>query len=316
VETRASHVVVGAFTLGVFAIALTFVLWLGKLRIAGEWDHYDVVFEEAVTGLLVGGAVQYGGIQVGEVRKLTLDQEDPSRVIARIRVAHGTPVKVDTIAKLALTGLTGVTVIQLSGGTKEAPMLGAGPGEEVPRLVASPSSLQKLLVSSEGVFVSVQDVLIRLGAALSTENLDNISATLDHVEKFTRGLSDHEDEIGEAIEDLAAASKALKRTLQRTDRLVEKLDKVAGSADKVLNEDAKKTLESARRLADSATSLIEQNRKAISSFANEDLRDVTLTLRELRAAVRALRELSEMLREDPQSLLRGKKETPREYAPR
>jgi phospholipid/cholesterol/gamma-HCH transport system substrate-binding protein len=124
-ETRASHVLIGAFTLAIFALAFLFVLWIGKLRLAREWDYYDVLFEEAVSGLTVGGAVQYQGIQVGEVRRLSLDPTDPNKVIARVRVAGGTPVKTDTKAKLAITGLTGVSVIQLSGGTRTAPMLSA-----------------------------------------------------------------------------------------------------------------------------------------------------------------------------------------------
>jgi ABC-type sugar transport system ATPase subunit len=50
--------------------------------------------------------VQYNGIQVGEVSQLKLDPRDPRKVIARIRVAADTPIKVDATAKLGLLGLT------------------------------------------------------------------------------------------------------------------------------------------------------------------------------------------------------------------
>lgn len=314
-ETQARHALIGTFTLAVLALAVVFVVWLGKLRLNREWDEYDVVFTESVAGLSSGGAVEYSGIQVGDVRKLSLHPRDPKQVIARIRVNAGTPVKVDTKAKLAVTGITGLAVIHLFGGTEAAPVLTAKKGQEVPRIIAEESSLQKLLVSSEEVLANAQDVLARLSAALSDDNLDKISATLDHVEKITRTVADHDEEIGVAIKELAVASKSLRRTIASTDKLVARMDKLAGSADQVLTGETKHTLESARLLAESATSLIEENRQALTTFSNDDLAKVGSALRDLRAAVRALRELSDLLKEDPQSLLRGKKETPREHVP-
>src|SRR5690606_13238633 len=101
-ETRAHHVLIGAFTLLVVAAALAFVLWLAKSHTDQDYGVYDVVFNEAVTGLSKGGGVQYRGITVGEVTQLSLAPDDPRKVIARIRVAGQTPIKVDTHAKLAL----------------------------------------------------------------------------------------------------------------------------------------------------------------------------------------------------------------------
>src|SRR6185369_8448478 len=138
----------------------------------------------------------------------------------------------------------------------------------------------------EEVLASAQEVLIRLSIALSDENLDKIAATLDHVEKLTRTVSDHDKEIGVALEELAAASKSLRRTITSTDRLVVRLDKLATNADQVLSGETKHTLESARLLAESATTLIEENRQALSSFSHDDLAKVGAALRDLRAAVR------------------------------
>jgi phospholipid/cholesterol/gamma-HCH transport system substrate-binding protein len=72
---------------------------------------------EAVTGLSVGSPVQYNGIAVGSITKLSLAPDDPRQVIADVRIESNTPIKTDTRAKLGITSLTGPTVIQLSGGT-------------------------------------------------------------------------------------------------------------------------------------------------------------------------------------------------------
>ena len=85
-ETRAHHVLIGAFTIGIFLIALGFVLWMSKTGVDRGFVDYDIVFTEAVTGLSTGGVVQYNGIKVGEVTQLHLAPDDPRKVVARVRL--------------------------------------------------------------------------------------------------------------------------------------------------------------------------------------------------------------------------------------
>ncbi|MEX0606693.1 MAG: MlaD family protein, partial [Halofilum sp. (in: g-proteobacteria)] len=75
-ETRAHHVLIGLFTVLGVSAALLFALWLARPG-GDHTEVYDVVFREPVTGLAVGSAVRYSGIQVGRVDQLRLDPEDP-----------------------------------------------------------------------------------------------------------------------------------------------------------------------------------------------------------------------------------------------
>src|SRR3989475_13304434 len=59
----------------------------------------------------------------GSIIELNLVPDDPRQVVARIRLNSTTPVKTDTRAKLAITSLTGPSIIQLSGGTPQSPAL-------------------------------------------------------------------------------------------------------------------------------------------------------------------------------------------------
>ena len=136
-ETRANHVLIGAFTLGVCLFAVLFALWMAKYTTEKAYAEYDVVFQEAVTGLSTGSQVLYSGISVGEVRALSLMKDDPRKVVARVRLSAETPVRTDTRAKLTMTGLTGVAVIQLSGGSPDDLMhpqtLAAKPSTDIRR---------------------------------------------------------------------------------------------------------------------------------------------------------------------------------------
>jgi phospholipid/cholesterol/gamma-HCH transport system substrate-binding protein len=322
-ETKASHVLIGAFTLAVLVLAVVFALWLGKLSLDREWDEYDIVFTEAVTGLSVGGAVQYNGIQVGEVRRLSLAPDNPSEVYARVRVNGGTPIKVDTQAKLTFTGLTGVAIIQLTGGTNQAALLREQAGDgEVARLIAQESALQKLMSSSEDIVTSVNDMLLRVSLLLNEENLGKVSATLDHIEKVSGAIADKSEGLGQAVADLSEASRVLKSTLAQTDRLVARIEQATASTQRLLDHEAKELLVSARtsldaakRFADSAYVTIEQNRDAVTSFSNQGLAQVGPALAELRATLRNLQKLTDRLSDDPASFLLGRDE-PKEYDPR
>ena len=86
-ETRAPFVVVGAFVLAAIAAVFGFVYWLQNTGGLGPRATYHVQFEGSVPGLLVGAAVLFNGIRVGEVTELGLAPDNPRGVNATISVA-------------------------------------------------------------------------------------------------------------------------------------------------------------------------------------------------------------------------------------
>lgn len=314
-ETRASYVLIGAFAVAIFVAAFGFVLWLGKLSLEREWIYYDIVFEEAVTGLTVGGAVQYNGIQVGEVRKLSLAPDDPRRVIAHVRLNGDTPVKVDTHARLNIVGLTGVTVIQLSGGTPGAAPLTPAPNETNARIVADVSAMQSLLASGQDVALSANEALIRLNKLMSDDNLAHVATALHSIDDVTRSLAEQREEIRSLVTDIGAASQQLKQTLQRVDRVSMSADAVIHEQVRPFLDNAHALLTSAQRTADAATELLNRNRDPIARFTTDGLAQLAPALVELRATLRTLHATSERLQDDPASYLLGR-EQPKEFVPR
>ena len=105
-EPRAHHVLIGMFTVAIVSAMLVFALWLGKSSADKQFNYYEVIFTEAVSGLSQGSAVQYSGIRVGDVTSLTLDPQDPRKVHANIRITGTTPIKEDTRARLTITNIT------------------------------------------------------------------------------------------------------------------------------------------------------------------------------------------------------------------
>src|SRR5665648_407124 len=133
-ETRARYALIGLFMLAVIAASCGFVYWLENKGGFSQREVYQVRFEGSVSGLLVGSAVLFNGIRVGEVTNLTLDPAAPQQVIATIAVDLNTPIRTDTQVGLETQGLTGGAAVTLRGGSGTSPLV-SGEGGTPPVIV-------------------------------------------------------------------------------------------------------------------------------------------------------------------------------------
>jgi phospholipid/cholesterol/gamma-HCH transport system substrate-binding protein len=311
-ETRAHYVLIGLFTVLIVAAALLFGLWLAKSSADRQFSEYDIVFNEAVTGLSQGGAVQYNGIKVGDVTQLKLDPKDPRRVLARIRLAGDTPVRQDTRAKLALTGVTGMAIIQLSGGSPGSAPLTA-PDGGIPVITADPSPLNRLLTNGEDLMTNINEVVARASQLLSPENVGRIDRTLDHLDKATGVIADQREDLRQLLQQLAQASKQANATLAQTEQL-------ASNANGLINNQARNTLDSAKnamasleRATASIDRLLNDNRDALNG-GMQGLNEIGPAVRELRDAAGSLRGISRRFDDNPAGFLLGRDRS-KEFVP-
>ncbi len=119
-ETRAHHLLIGSFAIGIAVLTVLFLLWIGKAEFNKQYQIYDLRFEGSVSGLSKAADVLYNGIKVGEVVDLKLDEDDPNNVLVRIQVDRMTPVKEDSYASLETQGLTGVAAVLIAGGSPKS----------------------------------------------------------------------------------------------------------------------------------------------------------------------------------------------------
>jgi len=193
-ETRAPFVIVGAFILAAIVAVFGFVYWLNNARGLGKRETYHLVFNGSVPGLLVGAAVLFNGIRVGEVTSLELVADSPHDVHATIAVAEHTPVRADTKVSLDFQGLTGVPVVALEGGeSAEAP------------------PVQGLLVAEKGAGQSMTQ------------------AARDALRKVDSVLSDNAVPLHDAINNLSTFTDGLARNTPRLDGIVAGLERMTGA---------------------------------------------------------------------------------------
>ena len=295
-ETRASFVVIGMFTISVIVGVFLFVLWLAQVEIDREFARYDVIFETPVTGLSKGGEVHYSGIKVGEVKELFLDPKNPSRVIARVQVDARTPVSTDTAATLEFWGLTGVSYIQLSGGGPESTRLVAEDDEDVPTIVATPSVFQSLYASAPEILSGANEVILLLKDVLREENRESVSNALQNIDDLTASLATRSDEIAKMIDSTANLTQ----------------DLADADIDKMVQE-AQKTAEALTELANTTNSVLLENSAAFRNFSETGLAGFGSFVAETRELVRTLDRVLAGLESDPARYISGNHVT--EYEP-
>ena len=311
-ETRAHHVLIGMVTVLVVAGAMLFGLWLAKSSVDSTFKDYEVVFNEPVTGLSKGSAVQYSGIKVGDVTSLHLDPADPRRVLARIRLNAETPVKQDTQAKLTLTGVTGTSLIQLSGGTPDSPPL-VGKGSKLPVIIASPSPIARLLTNSSDLVTNINMLLHNANRLFSEENAGRLSATLEHLEQTTGAIASQREDISQAIQQLANIGEQAGATLEQTSQLMRNANNLLGSQGPQIVNSADQAMRSLAASTATLNDLLESNRDAIDSGA-QGFRDRSPAIRELRDTLNSLKAISRRLEANPSGYLLGRDQN-KEFEP-
>lgn len=296
-ETRAHHVLIGLFSVIVVAGALLFGLWLAKSSVDTEFKDYEVVFNEAVSGLSKGSPVQYSGIKVGDVVSLRLDPKDPRRVLARIRLGGDTPVKEDTQAKLALAGITGTSIIQLSGGTPQSPKLRGHDGE-LPTIVAAPSPISRLLNDSNDLMSGITALLSNANQMFSPENVERVSNTLAHLEQTTGSINDQRGDLRQAMQQLASVGKQAGSMLEQTSLLMRNANGLLNDQGKQALGSAEQAMKSLEQSSATINGLLSKNQNSLDN-GMQGLNGLAPAIRELRETLTSLRAISQRLRPTP-----------------
>lgn len=284
-ETRAHHLMIGSFAIGISVLTVLFLMWLGKFEFNRHYDIYMLRFEGSVSGLGKAADVLYNGIKVGEVIDLKLDPKDPSNVLVTIQVERTTPVKTDSYASLETQGLTGVAAILLAGGSNKAETPKANTGEDYPFVETRKSTFQKLFAGAPELINRGNAVLDRLNNFLSTENEAKFGTTIDHVERL--------------VGNLARAS--------------DKFDSIATNLDRIIAGDAKGTLSDVRGVAGELRQFMADARGPMKDFARRGLPELLLAISDARQMIASVDRAAQRLESSPSSLLFGDKAV--EYKP-
>lgn len=117
--------IAGIFVLmGIFLLAYM-TINLGDVKVFGDDSYFLSTRFESVSGLREGNPVEMQGIEVGEVKRLELDQ-DTQRAVAVLTIRKDILVYDDAIASIKTAGLIGDKFVSLDPGGSGAKLEDGG----------------------------------------------------------------------------------------------------------------------------------------------------------------------------------------------
>jgi phospholipid/cholesterol/gamma-HCH transport system substrate-binding protein len=298
-ERDANYVAVGSFVLLLLAMGTGFVLWYSETGDRRQYQRYEIYFDGSVFGLSEGGSVRYLGVAVGRIARIGLDPRDPSRVRVIADISDDTPVESGTVARLALQGVTGLLFIDLKPADPDKAQMKAVESLNYPVIPSERSDFDVFISSLPDVVAKAGEVLNRMNAVLSDDNIGSVAATLSSVEDAARDLPDTVD--------------STRRLLAQLEGVAEEIRGAAADVRGLTSSSAPELREAIvrlRRAADSIAAVsaridhfVAANEDSISRFADQGLSEIDALVRDMRETAKAVERLSRQIGDDPSRLL-------------
>lgn len=298
-ERNAKYLVVGAFVVAFVAIGVGFLLWYSKAGDARNYARYEIDFTGSVSGLDQGSVVRYLGVDVGRVRRMSLDRNHPSQVKVLVDIDDIAPISGATRANLNMQGVTGLLFInlkQIPDGDPNAPLK---QGERYPMIQSVSSDFDVLLETLPELVGRASSVIENIDAVFSKQNLDAVSQTLENIRATTKSLPKTAESVAQVVEQL-------KGTMGEIDSAVVTFRGIADES----RPEIKLALQRLSTAADNLSVATDRVNKFVAGaevqvghLSEHGLFELERLLRDTRTAANEFRDLSRSLKQQPSQLL-------------
>jgi len=281
---RVNYTWVGLFVLLLGTAFFTVVVWLLGGTEEADYKTYVAYMRESVSGLNPRSPVKFKGVGVGQVREISIDEENPERVKLLLDIVEGTPVKEDTFAVITMQGITGLAYVELKGGSKDSPSLVAKKEKPYPVIKTKPSLISQLDMALPDLLAKVTqmtqqlgDVAERLNHLLDDGKQASLANTLKHMEEITKNAAETSSEFPELVNRASISLATMEKAIGAIQRTTGNLDR-----------------------------LITETQKDVSSLSNDALPQIPSVLADLRELSQHLRGLTKELEQNPSSFVFGR----------
>jgi len=313
-NSKVNYTFVGLFVLASILAIFTFVLWLIEPTDQEEMTYYKINFTESVSGLNIDSPVKYRGVTIGQVKKMRINPANIETIEVLVLVEKDAPVKVDTVAKLKAQGITGLSFVDLSEGSKESACLVDISEEEIPEIKSIPSFLVRMEESFGSVSSNLMKTMQSLQHLMDSDNQERISRILEHtantMERTERALDDATIEhFHQLVASADAVMQKLNVTIPKVDTFLDSSIKfennISHSVD-IMSNSIHSVSQSYLQLASSAKVFQERNENgdySVKENLGAPMKQFELSMRELQQTMINLNEMLDKFGNSPSDMI-------------
>lgn len=296
-ESKTNYTIVGVIVLILTAGLLSAGLWLSVGFNQKVYTSYTVYLHEAAAGLTEDSPVKFNGVQVGFVKSIKLNKNDPRQVEITLSIEENTPITTSTSATLISQGITGVTYVGLSAGSADLTPLQKMPGEPFPVIPAKPSLFNQIDSILKEVSENVNKVGNEAQRIFNDENAAYIKNSLANLERVSTVIANNSENINRSLksadvflanvakvsDDLPAIVKDLKTGVAKFNVLATDMSKAGKNVSKTMV----------------------AGKNTLDKISQQTLPPAVLLLQRLNAISANLQKLSNEIRQNPSIVIRG-----------
>lgn len=303
-ENKLSYILVGAFVFVLLISGVFAILWLGNYSDKGVFKFYKIATKESVSGLNEKAPVKLRGVQIGEVRSITINPKNAEEVLVTIRVQDDAPIKEDTYATIEAQGITGLSFIQLQGGTNDAKELktNAKP-EEYGIIFSRPSTFSRLDKTITSLSNQAEKIFERAEMVMSEKNIKNIEIIIENSAKIAE--STHK-----TLANIEAHNKEINALLQEATQAAVGIKNMSYSFTSAIDNTGINTMNNVRDASQSVKTVmgglndkLEKGSFDLDIIVKDNLMPLQKTLQDLHVLVNETKDLVGNLKDSPSDLL-------------
>ncbi len=309
-ESKVNYSIVGLFVVLLLGASVLTAWWLYSGGSSRQYSPYLVYATDSVTGLNSDSRVYYHGVDVGYVDEIRIDRRNPDNIRIRLLIDQTVPIRADTSAQLQPQGVTGLSVLNLKGGSADED-LPAASDACCPVIPYEPSLFSKLEGGLNDTMVRLVAVSERIDRLLNEENLQAVEHTIRNLDQITGTLAEERDTLRSLLqnasrtaENTAELTENGERLLARADGTMESLDQAIGKFS-VTMDTFDKTAERVATAAEVTVGFSQAGERAADEISNQTLPDISLLIRDLRDLSRRLSDFTSTLDDDPSRAIFG-----------
>ncbi len=308
-EKKVNFVILGVFMMGLFLSAIVIILWLNNYSSDEKYKYFKVNTKDSVSGISIKAPVKYRGVAIGEVEDIFINPNNSEEVSIKIKVKYSSPIKEDTYAVIEPQGITGLSYIQLEGGSNSSPLLKTSK-ENLGIIQAKASFFTQINTTLRVIGEKSEKLLDNANRVLSEKNIKNIEHILDNTAKISSSLEKLTAKLEKHSKNFEKIIKNANKVEMATISAAKRVSAMSNTISNAVETTGVSTMVKMSVAADSLRSTMDKIGKKmddglfdVQSAAREITVPLNQSLQRLDAALTETESLVEQLKHSPSDIL-------------
>ncbi|PID26818.1 MAG: hypothetical protein CR982_08360 [Candidatus Cloacimonadota bacterium] len=298
-------------------LGYTAFLLVGRKLLEQNDTYFIRLKKQSVTGLSVGQDVRYYGINIGKITDISINRDDISEIIVEVSIKSGTPIKKSTTAELNFLGITGLKIIELSGGENDDEDL-----EPLGFIKSKKGVISDITGKAEVITEKVELLLNNIIELTSSDNRESISNILEssstlvsRIDSISSGinmlLSKNRGDINSIVRSSRSLTDSLMVTIGNINRVIIGMDSTINSSSTVaIIENLSNSVRALNsKLLPEIEEVISKSSLAVTHIdktITRSRKNFIDSMESLKEMLENFNEFSRLIRDNPDILLKGR----------